>query len=279
LRIPEGKTEQFYTEVAKIAEDQKRSWVRHRVRRGETLSTIAQKYGVTMNAIKDLKENRIGYKNRIHTGQYLLVPVPAHKYIPGSGEVEVEVRTVIPVSEGKEKIIYIVRSGDNLSTIAEKYHTSVNAIRRWNNLESRNLIRAGQKLVIWSDEVVEIPVTSSAIPNSAVTKQTHIVRSGETLGSIAQKYGLSLESLKKINDLNDPGLIHPGDIIKLYNDSDSALVTEISGELLYTVKQGDTLWEIAETYKISLSALKRHNNFRDGSVIKPGDKIKIPVRQ
>ena len=76
LNIPVGSKKKFRSNYASIPDSKKRSWVRHKVRSGETLSTIAQKFGSTVSVIKNYNKVR---GSMIYVGQYLLIPVPQNK--------------------------------------------------------------------------------------------------------------------------------------------------------------------------------------------------------
>jgi membrane-bound lytic murein transglycosylase D len=133
LKVPLGTTAMFHEKVATIPEDQKRSWVRHKVRSGETLSIIAQKYRTSMKAIMDIKSNNIRSPHRISAGKYLLIPVPPNKYSSGLALASIDYdEEYIP--DGRSRVTYTVRKGDNLGLIAQKFGTSVKSLKGWNNL-------------------------------------------------------------------------------------------------------------------------------------------------
>lgn len=119
-------------------------------------------------------------------------------------------------TEGKEKIIYRVRSGDVLGTIAEKHQVRVSDIRAWNNI-SGNLIKVGQPLNIWVSPNAYARLSggvNTSIPPqqnvSANGSRFHIVQPGDTLWHISKTYeGLSIEKLKQLNNLKD-NKIKPG---------------------------------------------------------------------
>ena len=306
VRIPMGKAEAFYAGVGNIPESQKRSWVRHKVQPGETLSTIARKYGTSMQAIADIKTNNIRSKHQISAGKYLLIPVPPYKYtksMAGSFPSE-PVEEYVP--DGKQRIVYVVRAGDNLSTIADKYHTTVNAIKQWNRLWRKRYIYPGQKLNIYVRENSDY--TQSFTPNLKVTAsgKVHVVRTGESLWSIAQTYNLDINQLKALNNLNSRSTIHPGNEIKLYENEKvpaDLVITEptklVSNELdtlwnipdrnvqqeidsidmierCHIVKSGENLWLIAKKYNLDVEKLKRFNGFAGRSpTIKSGDRIRL----
>jgi membrane-bound lytic murein transglycosylase D len=225
LYVPKGKKELFEREYAKIPDNEKRSWVRHRIRRGETLSTIAQKYHTSMAVIKSTNHLR---SSRIRAGDYLLIPVPQNKYHytyqdntytkkrKRKRSYSTKKITNVP---GHKKIIYKVKPGDTLGQIAEDYNTSASKIRRWNGIRYGKYIYPNQKLVLWIPEKVNI--TSRTLEEHSKPDYSsgsyYTVRNGDTLWDIAKKYGLSIEELKKLNNMRR-SLIKPGEKIKVSND-------------------------------------------------------------
>ena len=110
---------------------------------------------------------------------------------------------------------------------------------------------------------------------------THRVRSGESLGLIANRYKVSVYDLKQWNNLRG-STIHPGQVLRLYSTVDHRAVqnleqtTKKDGYLYYTIRNGDTLWDIAKKYDgVSVKSLMSLNNLSNNSVLSPGDKIKI----
>jgi membrane-bound lytic murein transglycosylase D len=192
LRIPKEKANLFmakantikstYTPVPEI------SW--HRVRRNETLSTIARRYKTSVKAI--MAANNIRNRHLIRAGKALKIPVMG--YASGSKK---------RYQSGQRKIAdapykYKVKHGDNLWTIAGRYGTTVKKIMAINKLRSTTLT-VGQTLIINPNKLV-----SSSI------QTRHRVRKGDSPSSIAKKYNISLKQLLTLNQLNRNSTIFPG---------------------------------------------------------------------
>ena len=122
---------------------------------------------------------------------------------------------------GEQRVIHKVKSGETLSSIASKHRTTVNNIKRWNNLKS-NTIHVGQRLYIYGaagkpsgsssggSSVSKSGSSASASSGSATTSSYYTVKKGDTLGGIAKKTGVSLNTLYKLNGLNAKSKIYPG---------------------------------------------------------------------
>jgi len=157
-----------------------------------------------------------------------------------------------------------VRSGQTLSVIARRYGSSVGAIMQANNLRSAHRIRVGQRL--------RIPVrgaravTPSRGPVQIAADGTHTVRRGDSLHTIARRYGTTVGQLKVDNDLRS-NTIQPGQSLK---------VGGATGGNQYRVSRGDTLGGIAASHGIQLSSLLRANGLSSRSTIYPGQLLQIP---
>ena len=188
-----------------------------------------------------------------------------------------------------ELIIYKVKSGDYLGKIAGKYRVSVAQIKKWNNLKS-NDIRVGQRLTIYRGGVVPSSSSSSSSSSSAKmttsssstgsgNKITYTVKSGDVLGRIAEKHGVTLANLKSWNGLTSNN-IQIGQKLVIYTKGSAPASTGTSqtakGESTYTVKSGDSFYSIAKNYPgVSAQNIMDYNGMK-ASDLKPGMKLKIP---
>ncbi|MBC7485850.1 MAG: LysM peptidoglycan-binding domain-containing protein, partial [Cytophagaceae bacterium] len=119
-------------------------------------------------------------------------------------------------STQKKKIIYIVKRGDVLGSIADKHNVGLSELKNWNGIRS-NSIRQGQKLIIYKKGTAVAKKSSSPSTSTSTSKKTpayHYVKQGDTLWTISKKYDLTIDQIKKLNNLKD-GNIKPGQKIKL----------------------------------------------------------------
>ncbi len=191
------------------------------------------------------------------------------------------------IKKAQERNIHVVRSGENLGLIAQRYRCSVYNLKSWNNLRS-NTIYPGQKLVVYAPGYTGSKTTHSAATTdiSNREKNYHTVKNGENLGLIASKYKCTVGDLKKWNHLSG-NLIHPNQKLIVYepNTANSGSKqtqanTKSEGDYVYhTVRKGDTLWDIARLYDgVSVEQIKQLNNIRNSKKLKPGQKIKVAVK-
>ncbi len=158
---------------------------------------------------------------------------------------------------------YTVQKGDSLYSIATKFGTSVDAIKRANNLGT-NMLSIGQKLLI-----PEITEDEPSIPPTSSTGSVYTVKNGDTLYSIAGRYGITVDSLKTANNLTSNNL-KIGQKLTIPSST-----TDPTGSTTYTVKSGDTLYGIASKYGVSVEDIKRLNGLSN-NLLQIGQKLTIP---
>jgi len=184
------------------------------------------------------------------------------------------------IKKAQERNIHIVRSGENLGLIAQKYRCSVRNLRSWNNLRS-NTIYPGQKLIVYSHGYIPKKSTSTTKSKdiSKLDKDYHVVKSGENLGLIANTYKCSVNDLKAWNNLKN-NTIQPNQKLIVYAPKKEVKTVSSktpSGTYVYhTVRKGDTLWDIAKLYDgVTVDQIKKLNNIRNSKRLKPGQKLKV----
>ena len=122
--------------------------------------------------------------------------------------------------KGYKRLTYTVKQRDTLGHIAEAYQTSARKLRAWNNLSYRKYIYPGQKLAIYvpvSFDSPDAPVTSVTLPDKANHSQVkHVVKSGENLYAISQRYKVSLNELLAWNKKTRRSVIRPGDVLLVW---------------------------------------------------------------
>lgn len=163
--------------------------------------------------------------------------------------------------------IYTVAKGDSLYQIAKKYNTTVDELKKLNNLSSNNLT-IGMKL--------KIPVSSSTTNNeetpSSTKTYTYQVKKGDTLYQIAKNNNTTVDAIKKLNNLSSNTLTI-GSIIKLPSSNTSSNTSE---EDIYIVKSRDTLYQIAKNNNTTVDAIKKLNNL-SSNTLTIGQTLLIPL--
>ena len=159
------------------------------VQRGDTLASIAQRFGTTVQAIA--QANGITNPNLIFAGQQLIIP---------SGS------TPPPPPPPTVPIYYMVRPGDTLSSIARQFGTTWQAIAQANNISNPNRIYAGMYLLI---------PTGTPPPPTNPTFIQYTVQPGDTLSSIARQFGTTVSAILQYNNIPNPNRIYWGTVLNI----------------------------------------------------------------
>jgi len=170
---------------------------------------------------------------------------------------------VLPQNGGTDVTITVV-AGDTLAELAYKYGTTVESIVRLNNIQNPNLIYVGQRLTIRTTENVQGNENSSTM--------YYTVRSGDTLSEIANKYNVTVQSIALENGISNPNIIYVGQVLRIetvrYN-------VHATGNIIYLIRQGDTLSGIAQRYGTTVNELVRLNDIQNPNLIYVGEKLRI----
>lgn len=277
---------------------QRKAFITHQVRRGETLSEIARRHATSASRLQQLNGLRSAHHLRI--GQGLRIPAP------NSGAP----MQVADRSAPRENARYHqVGSGDTLSEIATRYGTTTAELLAINGIRDPRGLRAGERL--------RLPAGGRDVSASTVSvAAAHRVRDGETLSEIAQRYETSTARLLALNGLDDPHQLRAGQTLRVPGAGTTHVV--VPGETLseiatrygrtvrvllaanalrdphqlrpgqqlaipgaggpqrHRVTPGETLWDIARLHDTPLSRLVAHNALKDADSIRPGQLLEIP---
>lgn len=269
IYIPTDKLD-YYSSLETLTENEKNSilvvnsgdkQIEHRVKKGETLSKIASRYGVTLAQLKEWNNLK---SSNINIGKKLLVY---------SGDAK---RTATASNSSSETKVstYKVKKGDTLGEIALKYGVSTAQLRKWNDLNSNN-IKINQLLSVRSNSS-----TNSIGDNASVSKSNMVsykIKSGDSIGQIAERFGVSASQIRDWNNLKSDKIV-VGKSLNIYSDNDpnssNKNRTSTGESKIHKVVSGESLWTIARSYNIKVADIMLWNNMKT-EVVKIGQKLNI----
>ena len=181
-------------------------------------------------------------------------PTVGEEPMPATATPTPMLTTPTPVAE-QPWHYYTVQRGDTLYSIATRFNTTVEELVRLNGLADTTIF-VGQKLKVPG------PVSTPAVE--------YIVQEGDTLFSIARRFGVDMEELARVNGIDDPSTIYVGQRLIIPGGEATP------ARQLYYVQPGDTLTSIAQRFGISLQALMEANNITDPDEIYAGQVLRIP---
>ncbi|PJA99251.1 MAG: hypothetical protein CO128_04160 [Ignavibacteriales bacterium CG_4_9_14_3_um_filter_30_11] len=320
LKIPKGSLSRFTNSMQNIPASARVHFLFHVIRRGETLSGIAYRYGISTNKLADA--NNISIRSRIYVGKKLKIPVinvanenytynpdtetavdltliTSNESILDTQDVAVDIAPQInldyEVPEGFISIDYNVKRKDSLIGIADLFEARVSDLRNWNNIPYTSSVIVGQKLKIYVPEKRKdyfselnnlnkdtLITAENVIQKSKGTWQYHKIRYGENLSTIAENYRVSINEIKKWNNLRT-SRIYVGKRLRIYGFERDYMRNKpviknipqpIGDFTTYLVKKGDTLSEISEKFNISVNDIKNWNNLKTSRIV-AGKKLKL----
>lgn len=191
VRVPPGSSIGFDSAYSALPKEDRTAWTRATTKKGETLTKLARRAGVSTKELRwynpSLRVSRSGHVSAGHTVMF-----------PSKEVVAAALNVPDPSIErygSSSRTTHVVRRGESLGLIAQRYHTSVKSIMRLNGLR-KSIIYPGQVLVVRGSSRSTHTRTASASSGDV-----HVVRSGESLWSIARKYDTTVKELKKLNGL------------------------------------------------------------------------------
>jgi membrane-bound lytic murein transglycosylase D len=335
LRIPVGTSGRFKSNYAAIPADQKKDWIVHVIRRGETVGSIAKKYGVSTDLIQGA--NRLAAGKKLGVGKTVVIPVPkgseryaslvtasaridtesrrrfgrASRYTPDRSRVgralaQASKRTS-PGSQDESEILYRVKKGDTIGHIAEWYACRATDIRNWNDIPYGRAIRAGTTLSLWVpkrdvarfqgiDKLTFAEKQKLQLrPHQAGThadessdaSSRYLVKKGDTLEKIAREHEVSITQIKSWNRLRKSTIV-AGQELVIHPDAKAVAIAPSRQKggaasakkgdhtIVYVVKKGDTLWDIAKAHEVEPSSLRQWNDLRRNKIV-AGQELVIHV--
>lgn len=205
IKIPLGKKELFLKNFPLLQPHERTKFRTHVVKKGETLQGIARCYRLDPAPILEL--NRLGKGSRLVAGMNILIPLPKEPEISSSLTRGKQKESVTE----KKEIIYTIRKGDTLWSIANELGVNIGALSRENKPFSETKLMPGDRLKIRLDN--GIPEISKE--EYGTREILYLVKKGDTLWEIAKKYQLSISDIKKWNGLNGSDRIYPNEKLKL----------------------------------------------------------------
>jgi membrane-bound lytic murein transglycosylase D len=241
------------------------------VTRRVSLSRIATVAGVSAGVLKSLNPE---LRRGVLPPERYELKVPPGKSDGLLAKIEHLPQATTP-STGGTYVVHRVRRGETISTIARRYNTSVHRIARANNLNSRYLIVAGQRLKI-PRRGTSAPVTTAARkPKKNRGKITrHVVRRGDSLWIIARRYSTTTRHIQQVNGLKSSRL-HIGQVLIIRTGEQGRATAHTGGTRQYRVRSGDSPFRIATIHNMSVQRLLHINHLSPRSKIYPGQTLLV----
>jgi len=216
LVIPIDAAEQFVAALDEVPKSERVRWARHKVKNGEAISQIAEKYNTSVSTIRSANDLR---GNTIRAGHHLMIPVATKPLSAYSKSADARLAKTQNRTRSGNKVEHIVRSGESFWTISQRYKVTTRQLSGWNGMAPRDTLSVGKKLVVWTNAAVDAPRTSptQALGNTT-RKLNYTVRNGDSLYLIARRFRVGIDQIARWNNIDRNKLLQPGQKLTMYVD-------------------------------------------------------------
>jgi len=271
------------TATAKAAAPARAAAGVYKVRPGDTLGHIADRHGTSSkvlmaaNGIRNPRSLNVGQSIRIPGGTTVAAAAPANSRVKTTSRV------------------HTLRSGETVGAIAQRYGVSTKEILAANGIRNARGLQIARRLVIPGNATVAAtqvtaplvaaakaapapaPAAKAAPAKKAASSGSHPMRPGETLGGIAQRYGISARALMQANGISDARRVRAGRTLVIPGSSAGSRTANVAAApRTHKVRNGDSPYSIARRYQVSVDALLKANGIRDPRGLRPGQVLKVP---
>lgn len=216
LVMPVDVAEDFKIALDAVPESERVRWQRHKVRDGEAISQIAEKYNTTVATIRSANNLR---GNTIRAGHHLMIPVATKPLSAYSKSADARLARTQNKTRSGNKIEHIVASGESFWTISQRYKVTTRQLAAWNGMAPRDTLSIGKKLVVWTNADVEAPRTSPTQALGNTTRKLHYtVRNGDSLYVIARRFRVGIDQIARWNNIDRNKILRPGQKLTMYVD-------------------------------------------------------------
>ena len=256
-----------------FADNNNDEFITYKVTKGDTLWSISKQYNISLELILAL--NNIKDKDTLSIGQIIKIPQDN--------------------LSAADYNMHIVKKGETLWSIAQKYNLSIDLILATNNIANSELIFIGQemKIPLHKNAVTETNIVNQAVidkKNNDINNNisqpenaepiVYTVKAGDNLWNISRKYGVSVEVIISVNNLKEKNLLSLGQKLEIPAIGGGVSNSNQKQEptiITYTVVKGDTLWSISQRYDVNMSTIISTNNLKEISRLSIGQKLKLPI--
>ena len=219
LVMPIGVADQFVAALNQVPSADRVRWKRHKVKNGEAISQIAQKYNTTVSTIRSANNLR---GNMIRAGHYLMIPVATKPLSAYSKSADARLAKTQNKQRSGNKVEHIVKSGESFWTISRRYNVTTRQLASWNGMAPGDTLSVGRRLVVWTNTAVASVTAPRTSPTQALGNTTrklrYTVRSGDSLYLIASRFRVTISDLARWNKIDKNKILRPGQRLTMYVD-------------------------------------------------------------
>jgi membrane-bound lytic murein transglycosylase D len=226
LVVPIASASRFESALSELPPQRRVKWHRYQIARGDSLISIANRHHTTVEVLRQVNELQ---DNTIRAGQHLIVPMASKSAEHYTQSASQRLAQVQSRQRPGQKRMHTVKQGDTLWGIARSYGVSTDQLTAWNGLSARDTLQPGQSLAIWTSSPSAGPRPASnpqlakapafrTNPAAQIQKVRYTVRAGDSLYAIAQRFNVTIDDLRRWNDLSAKRYLQPGQLLIMHVD-------------------------------------------------------------
>ncbi|MEL7186576.1 MAG: LysM peptidoglycan-binding domain-containing protein [Pseudomonadota bacterium] len=215
LVMPIDIAEDFFAALEEVPSSERVRWKRHKVRNGEAISQIADRYNTTVSSLR-AANNLNG--NMIRAGDHLLIPVATKPLSEYSKSADARLARTQNRQRAGNKIEHIVANGESFWTISRRYGVTHRQLAAWNGMAPGDTLSVGKKLVVWTHQSAGPAVSPTAAVGNTTRKLNYTVRNGDSLYLIARRFRVGIDQIARWNNLDKNKILRPGQKLTMYVD-------------------------------------------------------------
>jgi membrane-bound lytic murein transglycosylase D len=215
LLVPTDQAGVLTEKLADLGQRERVKWTRHKVRRGETLGQIARHYRTTPAVLRQINDL---HGNLIRAGHYLMIPHALQSMHAYTQSVPERVARTLGRERRGERHTYVVRRGDSLWTISQRFGVSARKLASWNAMAPTDVLSVGRKLVVWTGNATLETASTDDAPSNRIRRVNYVVHRGDSLARIARRFRVTVHELTKWNGISAHDYLHPGQHLTMYVD-------------------------------------------------------------
>jgi membrane-bound lytic murein transglycosylase D len=226
--LPLAQADVFATSLAALGERERVQWTRHRVRAGETIGGIAERYQTTVAVLREINQLR---GNTIRAGEDLVIPHATQSLATYTQSADARAARQQSTPRNGERRAHTVQAGETLWSLSRRYDVDVRSLASWNSMAPGDVLGIGRELVVWTAPPAAIAAGATAqaslvrsdsaagfAATNTIREITYVVRRGDSLSSIARRFKVSVGKIVEWNTGAGDKYLQPGQRLKMRVD-------------------------------------------------------------
>ncbi len=215
LVLPVDVADRFTAALAHVPTHDRVRWKRHKIKNGEAISQIADRYNTTVSALRAANNLR---GNTIRAGHHLLIPVATKPLSAYSNSADARLERKQNRKRPGQRVEHVVAAGESFWTIGRRYGVTHRQLAAWNGMAPGDTLSVGKKLVVWANSDGGPAVSPSQAASNTTRKLRYTVRSGDSLYLIARRFRVGIDQIARWNQIDKNKILRPGQTLTMYVD-------------------------------------------------------------